>query len=141
MNNLLIRFLKSRLRGLLLRALILLLGFKVALRIIPFAKLRKWIPKCAQTSSGTQQYTAEQIAYAVKAVGQYVWPDRACLPEALTAYVLLRQQGYAPQLQIGVRQLAHNKIIGHAWVELNQSVLVGYGSTLSQFTKLPQIMP
>ena len=65
---------------------------------------------------GDQAARAAATARLVYAAGAR-FPFRAnCLPKALVLRTLLRRQGIAPELRIGVRIVA-GRLEGHAWVE------------------------
>lgn len=58
------------------------------------------------------------------------WTRNACVPRSLAIYAALRREGHRPQFVSGVRRDGA-RIVGHAWVELKGSPLLGSGDELA----------
>jgi len=81
--------------------------------------------------AGASSDIAEQVRRTCRIVGaaQRRWPwEFTCLEESLVLWYLLRGQGIAARLRIGVRKIGQ-KFEAHAWVEYN-------GEALNQFGQL-----
>jgi hypothetical protein len=73
-------------------------------------------------------------------ISSYYMPA-LCLARALTTKVLMNQQGYTPQLRIGVTKGQAGKLEAHAWVDYQGQVVMGNLPNLSQFNALMPIEP
>jgi len=70
--------------------------------------------RAAQTGSAPEQVL--RTSRMVRAAARWATVGASCLEESLTLWHLLRQQGHAARLRIGVRKTAE-KFEAHAWVE------------------------
>ena len=59
-----------------------------------------------------------------------------CLARALTAQVLLEQQGCWPVLHIGVAKSEKGELQAHAWLEIDGQVVIGGLSDLARYQPL-----
>jgi len=116
------RALDSEARRTFRRAAALLPVMKASLRLRGFKKTRESLEKRerqessppAQSGAGLNQVL--KTSRMVRAAAQYGFLRASCLEESLTLWYLLRKQGYAAKLRIGVRKAAE-KFEAHAWVE------------------------
>ncbi len=60
-----------------------------------------------------------------------------CLARALTTQVIIRRQGYTPDLRIGVAKDEANRLEAHAWLELQGYVVIGLLPDLNRFVPMP----
>ncbi len=124
-------------RYLLLRALPLVVGIRLALWILPFGVLRRFLTARSQRVGMRLTKNvppAERIGWAVAAASQYV-PQATCLTQALATQVLLGRVGFPSELRIGVRK-EENRFEAHAWVECGGHVVIG-GGALERYVVLP----
>lgn len=129
-------------RGLLLRASILLLTFKVSLKLLPFRRTRALVQRLARPVSRrkTHALTPDLVRWTVTRAGRVL--HTTCLPNALSAYVLLQRAGYPAVLRIGVYQDEKTgAITAHAWVQHGDTIIVGEVDDLARFTPLPDLWP
>ncbi|KPV53450.1 hypothetical protein SE17_09610 [Kouleothrix aurantiaca] len=123
-------------RWLLLRALVLVAGFRAALLLVPFQRLRR----LAEHRAGTLSPQANALArtgWAI-AVAADLGRGSTCLPQALAAQALLGWQGCASSLHIGVARGLGGRIEAHAWVESHGTVVVGgTPESLARYSRLP----
>lgn len=123
-------------RRLLLRAWLLLGMIRVALWLLPFRVVYR-LP--ARTQSAAPRCSIEQIGWAVAVAGVYL-PFATCLPQALTAHVLLRRNGHAADLKIGVARDDRGRLEAHAWVESTGRIVIGGSAgSLARYTPLPTV--
>ena len=108
-------------KRLLFQAFISLLVIQGLLWFLPFRRLLSLVEK--QKRLNVSAYSPEQIARAVQLIAHYL-PFATCLPQALTAQLLLGRQGYAASLRIGVNKAA-DSLKGHAWLEYGGQVILG----------------
>jgi hypothetical protein len=107
-------------RILLVRAVGWVLLARIALWLVPFARLRAQADRVA--ARGPRE-DPTRIAWAAEAVGRRI-PTATCLPRALAADVMLRRAGRVPELHIGVSKQGES-FEAHAWLSLDGIVLVG----------------
>ena len=119
---------------LLVRAMILLPVFRLALWLLPFWRLVIIMagsrPRLFQASA----CQSERIAWAIQLVSRYV-PHATCLAQALTAKLLLEDAGIQANLHIGVAKTASGRFEAHAWVETQGRVITG-GGELNRYSRL-----
>jgi hypothetical protein len=116
------------------RATTLVCAVRLALWIVPFARLRRAVVSLAHPRSRrASRYSAEQLSWAVRAVSQYV-PRATCLTQALVLHILLRREGLQSRIRIGVSKDAGH-FEAHAWVESQDRVVIG-DSGLQRYTPM-----
>ncbi len=69
---------------------------------------------------------AEQIAWAVSRAARHVPFRAACLPQAMTARIMLRRRGIASVLYFGATKNAAERFGPHAWLEAAGVEVTGY---------------
>ena len=112
-------------RLLLLRALWCLGQAMVAVRLLPYSRLRAQTqaePSCS--ASASPYATAELIAWAIECVAQRL-PGMTCLIKALAGRSLLARYGYPATLRIGIKRDAAGQFTSHAWLEQNGCAVLG----------------
>lgn len=154
-----LRQLSGSQRSLLLQTWLLLLGIRLGLKFLTFPTLMKLLQvnqvESDEFPSEAKDYTApalttlatvtdraisiKVIIWAVEVATRYM-PGRAkCLARALTTQILMKQQGYAPELKIGVAKAENGKFEAHAWIEYQGNVTIGYLTDLYRYIPLPSI--
>jgi hypothetical protein len=110
------------------RALALLPAIRTSLQLRGYQKtlgsLRQraegW---CAQPSAEARNGArVEKTCRMLRAAEHYGWVRANCLEESLALWYLLRRQGIASNLRIGVRK-EKEKFEAHAWVEFGGAAL------------------
>jgi len=75
-----------------------------------------------------------RAAWAARAVGRRLLPERPCLTQALVLqYLLLRRGDTSAQLHIGVTK-SDGSLRAHAWVERKGTVLIGGATSPSKYS-------
>jgi hypothetical protein len=83
--------------------------------------------------------TPALIAKAVTVAARMMPVRTTCLPQALSAHILLAAHGFDSRLQIGIARSNAKPLAAHAWVELNGDVIVGVVPGLTEFRPLPDL--
>lgn len=78
---------------------------------------------------------ATQIAEVVEIAARRRLVNATCLRRSLVLWYLLRRKGIDSNLRLGVRKEA-SKIMGHAWVEIDGSVINDDEKIIQQFTPM-----
>lgn len=124
---------------LLIQAAFWLIFIQFGLIAIRFKTLRRITSRISQLGNkklGTDQVPLGDIIWAVETASKHLPGEITCLPQGLTAQMMLNQSGYDAELQIGARKGDQGKIQAHAWVECQGYVVIGYLENLSTFCPL-----
>jgi hypothetical protein len=105
-------------RSLLLRALATLLIVRLALALVPIARLRAWA-----ICRATRTAAIGRLVWSVGAASRAL-PGTTCLASAFALQRLLSRAGHASELHIGVARSAE-KFAAHAWLTCEGQILVG----------------
>ncbi|MGH9703336.1 MAG: lasso peptide biosynthesis B2 protein, partial [Candidatus Acidiferrales bacterium] len=84
--------------------------------------------------STVEARTIERLVSAAASEGVY---SANCLERSLTLWWLLRRQGFASQLKIGVRK-KNDRLEAHAWIELDGTVLNDDPAVRSNYSPFTQ---
>jgi hypothetical protein len=125
--------LSSTERWLAIRALMALAVAKMALaitrfahKIMPLDAARKVVAFSGWVLPTPMPFASvEQIAWAVKAIGENVPGFGNCLLRAIALEALLKVAHHTCELRIGVAKTASGEFLAHAWIEKEGRVLVG----------------
>ena len=124
-------------RRVLVAAVLLVVAARLSLRLCPYRVVRRLAARLARPTARLRA-PAAVIALAVAAAGRRVPGGRNCLAQALAAHVLLGRHGHASRLRLGVTRGAAGEFAAHAWVEIDDAVLVG-ATGRERFTPLPAL--
>ena len=131
--------LSHRDRQLLINAFILLLLIRFGLWLLPFQQLQKVLDLIDADKADQPSRHATGLGKIVTAVNissRYTPGGAKCLARALTTQSLMKQQGYTPQLRLGVAKGTQGTFEAHAWVEHQGQIVIGYLTDLSRFKPL-----
>jgi hypothetical protein len=132
--NLLRRLVRSHRRelALLAAAVVLLARVRLALWLLPWRRMLM----AAQPPRGISppRFSVDRLEWAIQSASRTV-PHATCLTQALALHHLLRREGYAGTVQIGVRQ-AEGRFAAHAWVECDGVPLLSSVGELSRYSRL-----
>jgi hypothetical protein len=115
-------------QALLLKALVLVIGVRLGLWLLPFRVLHRmlgWLSGKRSSPRPDAEAFSEKAAWAVTAAGRYVPGATKCLVHALAVQVLLKRRGIPADLRIGVVKDEAKGLQAHAWVESRGVVVVG----------------
>ena len=122
-------------RRLALRAVAVLFALRIALRLLPFARVRAMVDRFAgHPAAIPNDDFARAVRRAVDRAVRTV-PGSACLARALTADLMLRRSGVASRMTIGVA-LGGQRLDAHAWVESAGVLVTGGNVDLSRYRAL-----
>ena len=112
----------------------LLLGLvRLGLWLISYQKLLHLLDQMSKLNYGDREIELNKIVKAVNISTCYMPGGAKCLARALTTQVLMKQQGYSPQLFIGVAKAEQGQLEAHAWVEYQGLIVIGDLQNLSQY--------
>ena len=104
-------------RRLLLVSAILLPLLAAALRVIGFARVRRWLLHSTVRRSARPEVEPEKLAVLVNAASNRLPIAGSCLTRSLLLDWMLRRRGVDSALRLGVR-LDKGRLQAHAWVEI-----------------------
>ena len=132
-------------RKLQFKALFVVLYLLVALRVTSFKRVLAIVSRKnlhASTKHNAHSATTEtqaDIVRAVRAVARLILRDKPCLPQALAVKWLLGARGKDARLQIGVVKKKGNKLDAHAWLELDDEIIIGGRTSPARFKQLQPV--
>jgi hypothetical protein len=120
-----------------LRALFLLVYVRSSLQFKQFKNVIKDVSRktAAQNFAQTKNILPSRVANLLNAAATII-PYTTCLPKALAGSILFSSLGYQTKLHIGVAKETGSMLEAHAWLTLDDSVIVGYRSDLGRYQKI-----
>jgi hypothetical protein len=118
-----------------------LLLARAALRLIPVARIVRWIRRpMRKTVSGSVTAVVEQCRWAVTAFSRNAPVRLVCFPQALALHAMLRRRGLSSEVLYGAARLEGGELVAHAWLRWDGVVIVG-GETAGSFSVLDTWSP
>lgn len=77
----------------------------------------------------------ERTVASVERCSRYI-PKATCLTQAMSVFLLLQKMGQASNLKIGVEKDQDGSLKAHAWVEVDERIVMGKVPFLNRFTVL-----
>jgi hypothetical protein len=125
---------RTRQRIHLREAATMLLLARIAVRVLPAARLFSWADRPVRRASRFAQDDVNWVVWAIEHSATRQGADTLCLPRALAAHAMLRRRGIASRLCLGVARTGDD-IAAHAWIEVGERKVVG-GDSAGRFTRL-----
>ena len=136
----------NRRRALLAEAVAWLLLTRLALLLVPFPRLARglgtFVPPSdaravAARMSGAPSATslAEEIGWAVTRAARHVPFNAVCLPQAMTARIMLKRRGVGSVLHFGAAKGEQKPLDAHAWLDAAGVEVTGY-PVAAKFTEI-----
>ena len=113
-----------RRRHYLREAALTLLLARLAVRLLPPARLFAWANRPLPRSRRFAGSEKDWVAWAVATIVARPWMRALCLPQALAAHAMLRRRGIASRLCLGVARDG-STLAAHAWVEIGGDKIAG----------------
>ena len=120
-------FLSSQKKKLLGQSLIFLIGIRLSLWILPFKWLNDRLLGFGSNEPNSELVdwiVVNDVANSVRSCSRYV-PAASCLTQALATRTLLLLRGQSSSLKIGVAKNESDKFMAHAWIEVNEKIIIG----------------
>ncbi len=115
-------------RSYLREAAVTLLLARVAVRIVPAARVFGW---ASRPPRHVRRFAADEISWvlwAIDAAAAKFRKETLCLPRALATHAMLRRRGITSRVCLGVAR-RQDKLAAHAWVEVGDDrTVAGPGS-------------
>ena len=124
-------------KKLLCRTCLLFLALRLCMGRVALKKIIRFLSTRGKiTNTGNRLCHRDDILWSVQAVGRRM-PSGTCLLNALVAEYLFKKNGINSRLFIGVQKKSKNRLAAHAWVTIDEQVVVGDGEDLADYTPLP----
>lgn len=120
-------------RRLLLRALTLLWLCRLALWLLPFRFVARWVDR-SRVRPASADAGVRRVAQIIEVASSYV-PRATCLVKALAGARLFAEQGEHVRVVIGARKRAAG-LEAHAWLEAGGQVVLGNVGDLRSYHPL-----
>lgn len=105
-------------------AAIMLVVARLALRLLPPARVFAWAGRPPRRVRRFATDETAWVTWAVDDIGSRRWMNALCLPRALAAHVMLRRRGIVSRLCLGVAR-RNDAVAAHAWVEVGREKVIG----------------
>lgn len=129
-------FFSCQKKKLLGQSFILIWMIRISLWLFRFQSLNKWLLRLSSPEVQEVNWVeVKDIVQSVRACSRFV-PYASCLTQALTARTLLRFKGQDPQLKFGVDKDESGQFSAHAWLEINERIIIGKLPNHSRFSVL-----
>lgn len=125
-------------RALLIRSYFLVMALRLALWLLPFRTLHRFLTGFAVptgVAASSCGPSPDRIAWAVSVTSRYV-PAANCLPQALAVYTLMKRRGHTADMRIGVTKGKGDQLEAHAWIENEGRIVIGGSDSPSRFKPL-----
>ncbi len=122
---------------LMIEAVLLLGAFRGLLWILPFSAWEHLVMRNNETTKcQIDRLSILSIVHAIEIMSHYI-PHADCLPQALSARVMLARRGQPSQIRVGVIKNEHGQLNAHAWVQIEDWVVIGELRDLARYSTFP----
>ena len=112
-------------KKLLVRTFFTVLAVRLGLSLFAFRTLSTWLSGfTAPDRCRTEWDVVREITTCVRFCSQFV-PYATCLTQALATQLLLKRVGQNSELKIGVDKDENERLIAHAWIEVEGKIVIG----------------
>lgn len=111
---------------------------RVALWCVPYRHLAGWAASVSVrggASSNNGLGIESDVVDAVNSASAVV-PDATCLTRALSLQLLLGWHGLSSELKIGVDKEETGKLVAHAWLVVDQKIVIGKTPDIGRYAVL-----
>lgn len=120
----------------LVEASLLVAAFGVAVRVLPFERVRRVADRPTRPKPRWPTYALRAFPRAAGAAGRRFFPSHPCLPEALAVLWRTHGCGIPTELRIGFARSEAGKLEAHAWVDHEGDVLIGGSGAPDRYVPL-----
>ncbi len=115
-------------RRLLLEAVWCLLWARLALRVLPFRRLRWFLArpvKQPEVAGAERERIRKEVSGAIERMARRLPGQTVCFPRGIAAQTMLRRRGLDTTLYYGVAYLPGRGLTAHVWVQDGVEGVVG----------------
>jgi hypothetical protein len=116
-------------RRFLLEALLLLVLARLALRLLPFRRLRPFFdrrPRRPPPDPARRQRLRQQVSWAIGRAAAHLPGQTVCFPRGIAAQIMLVHRGVPATLYYGAATLPGRGLTAHVWVQDGAAGVVGH---------------
>jgi hypothetical protein len=117
-------------------AAVSLLLARIAVRVIPAARIFAWASRPPRRIHRFAADEIDWVLWAIDAAAAKSRKETLCLPRALATHSMLRRRGITSRVCLGVAHEQHN-LAAHAWVEVGEDRTVASPGA-GAFTRLAE---
>jgi hypothetical protein len=118
---------------------ILLVAARVALKLLPTARIVRWVRRPLPSGSSAAT-NLEELRWAVTAFSRNAPIRLVCFPQALAMHAMLRRRRVTSEILYGAARLDNGALATHAWLKSGERVWLG-GEVSPSFTVLDTWKP
>jgi len=125
---------------LLITSALLLVAIQSGLKFLPFQTVQRLLTRISQSASSRQaadRRSIGRVVWAVDTVSRHIPGISTCLTRGLVAQALLCRYGHPAQLRIGVAHSDAKQLQAHAWVEIDDTIVLGGLQDLARYVPFP----
>jgi transglutaminase superfamily protein len=126
----------TRRRTYLREATLMLALARVAVRLLPPARILAWANRPQRRISRFAADKVRWVVWSIDTMSAKPWIEASCLASALAAHAMLRRRGIASSLCLGVAPDA-GAVAAHAWIEVGGDAIVG-ATEAARFKRIAQ---
>lgn len=123
-----------------IQAGMLVIAFRLGLWIVPYRHLKRIVDGVPRRKGNPTDQRLAEVVRSVVSFSRFI-PEASCLTQALATQVLLKREGFDPNLQIGVARDAAGAFKAHAWVEYGGQIVVGHFGEAIQYAQMSPVTP
>lgn len=116
---------------------VVVLILRVAVSLFSLQRILQTLRRLSARKPCRRLHLAD-VLYASAVVSRRL-PFATCLVNGLAGQYLLIRNGYHPTLHIGVKKETDRALAAHAWVTIDQQVVIGMIDDLDTYTPFPGI--
>jgi hypothetical protein len=123
-------------RALVWRVVFLVAAVRIALWVVPFQRLRRFIATIENLPfSVPADMPVSRLVWAVQAASRRI-PAASCLTQSIALQCLMTHAGRSSQIHIGVTKDQEKGFQAHAWVEYEGAILLSDAAEANRYVKL-----
>jgi hypothetical protein len=114
---------------LLLEAALGLILARLALRVLPFRRLKPFFNRPVrgpEVDGPVRERRRKEVAWAIEKTARFLPGKTVCFPRGIVAQAMLRRRGVSTTLYYGVMRPSEGRPIAHVWVQDGAQGVVGY---------------
>ena len=115
-----------------LKTLMLHAGIALLLIFVRFDRTRRWLRARALSKTRKRINDPNQVAAIISRTSRWI-PGANCLTEALCCQAILLRNGFDAKMVLGLERQANSKLEAHAWIELDDAVIIGDNGKLDTY--------
>jgi len=122
----------------LTHTVVVVLILHVAVSLFSLQQILHMLRRLSTPKPRQRRFKIDDVLYASAAISRRL-SFVTCLVNGLAGQYLLARNGYHPTLHIGVKKEVDKALAAHAWVTIDQKVVIGMIDDLDTYTPFSEI--